>query len=62
MQTVGGHARSLEVTGLNLIEALNFFRVLFPNWINWWTHGEDRAIACFNLTIVRDALNLHILN
>ena len=25
-----------------------FFRLLFPNCINWWAHGEDRAIACFS--------------
>ena len=23
-----------------------FFRILFPNCINWWAHGEDRAISC----------------
>ena len=23
----------------------NFFRLLFPDCINWWAHGEDRAIA-----------------
>ena len=23
------------------------FRLLFLNFINWWAHGEDRAIACF---------------
>ena len=22
------------------------FGLLFPNCINWWAHGEDRAIAC----------------
>ena len=22
-----------------------FFRLLFPNYINWWAHGEDRAIT-----------------
>ena len=37
-----------EVTGSNTVESLNFvFRLLFPKCINWWTHGEDRAIACF---------------
>ena len=23
-------------------------RLLFPNCINWWAHGEDRAVACFS--------------
>ena len=37
-----------EVTGLNPVEALNFFFRLFNNCINWWVHGEERAIACFS--------------
>ena len=37
-----------EVTGSNPVEVLNLFRLLFPNCINWWAQGEDRAIACFS--------------
>ena len=39
------HRTRGEVTGLNPVEALNFFRLLFPNCINWWAHSEDLAIA-----------------
>ena len=32
----------------NSLKPWIFFRLLFPNYINWLAHGEDRAIACFS--------------
>lgn len=38
-----------EDTGpLKPLKALIFFKRLFPNWLNWWAHGQDCVIACFS--------------
>ena len=39
--------RRPEVTGLNPVEVEFFSGFFFPNFINWWAYGEDRAILSF---------------
>ena len=41
--------RGFDFNGFEPVEALNFFRLIFPNCINWWAHGEDRAIPYSNI-------------
>ena len=43
------HRHSRRSPVRNPLKPWIFFRLLFLNCINWWAHGEDRAIACFSL-------------